>query len=352
MSLLAETIQKIQSLDERAMQAARERQAQLTKPAGSLGRLEEISIQLAGITGQPRPRFKQPVVITMAADHGVAQQGVSAYPREVTPQMVLNFLRGGAAINVLARHVGARVVVVDMGVASDLPPDSDLVIIKIAFGTRDFSQGPAMTRDEAQRAVEAGIEVATREIGRGADMLATGDMGIGNTTPSSAIVAAFTRRPVAELTGRGTGVDDAGLARKVAVIERTLKVNRPDPSDALDVLSKVGGFEIGGLAGVIIGAAARRAPVIIDGFISGAAAMIAYHLAPMTQPYMIAAHRSVEIGHQVMLEHLQLKPLLDLDLRLGEGTGAALGISLCQAACKILDEMATFGEAGVAGKGE
>jgi len=246
MSLLAETIQKIQSLDERAMQAARERQYQLTKPAGSLGRLEEISIQLAGITGQPRPRFKQPVVITMAADHGVAQQGVSAYPREVTPQMVLNFLRGGAAINVLARHVGARVVVVDMGVASDLPPDSDLVIIKIAFGTRDFSQGPAMTRDEAQRAVEAGIEVATREIGRGADMLATGDMGIGNTTPSSAIVAAFTRRPVAELTGRGTGVDDAGLARKVAVIERTLKVNRPDPSDALDVLSKVGGFEIGG----------------------------------------------------------------------------------------------------------
>jgi len=352
MSLLAETIQKIQSLDERAMQAARERQYQLTKPAGSLGRLEEISIQLAGITGQPRPRFKQPVVITMAADHGVAQQGVSAYPREVTPQMVLNFLRGGAAINVLARHVGARVVVVDMGVASDLPPDSDLVIKKIAFGTRDFSQGPAMTRGEAQRAVEAGIEVATREIARGADMLATGDMGIGNTTPSSAIVAAFTRRPVAELTGRGTGVDDAGLARKVAVIERALEINRPDPMDALDVLSKVGGFEIGGLAGVIIGAAARRAPVIIDGFISGAAAMIAYHLAPMTQPYMIAAHRSVEIGHQVMLEHMQLKPLLDLDLRLGEGTGAALGISLCQAACKILDEMATFGEAGVAGKGE
>jgi nicotinate-nucleotide--dimethylbenzimidazole phosphoribosyltransferase len=348
MSLLSETISNIQSLDGRAMQAARERQNQLTKPQGSLGRLEEISVQLAGISRQERPRLKHPVIITMAGDHGVALQGVSAYPREVTPQMVLNFLRGGAAINVLARHVGARVIVVDMGVATDLPPDANLIVKKIAFGTRDFSQGPAMARDEAQRAVEAGIEVAVREIDRGADIVGTGDMGIGNTTPSSAIVAAFTGRPVAEVTGRGTGVDDAGLARKVAVIERGLQVNRPGPSDALDVLSKVGGFEIGGLAGVIIGAAARRVPVIIDGFISGAAAMIAYHLAPATQPYMIAAHQSVEIGHRVMLEHLKLKPLLDLDLRLGEGTGAALGISLCQAACKILDEMATFGEAGVA----
>jgi len=219
---------------------------------------------------------------------------------------------------------------------------------KIAFGTRDFSQGPAMTRNEAQRAVEAGIQVASREIDKGADMLATGDMGIGNTTPSSAIVAVFTGRPIAEVTGRGTGVDDAGLSRKVAVIEQALAVNKPDASDALDVLSKVGGFEIGGLAGVMIGAAAHRVPVVIDGFISGAAAMIAYHLAPSVQPYMIAAHRSVEIGHRAMLEHMQLKPLLDLDLRLGEGTGAALGISLCQAACKILDEMATFGESGVA----
>jgi len=352
MSLLSETISDIQSLDERAMQAARERQSQLTKPQGSLGRLEEISIQLAGVTGQPRPRISCPVVITMAGDHGVALQGVSAYPREVTPQMVLNFLRGGAAINVLARHVGARVVVVDMGVASDFAPDADLISKKIAFGTRDFSQGMAMTRDQAQRAVEAGIQVASREIDNGADMLATGDMGIGNTTPSSAIVAVFTGRPVAEVTGRGTGVDDAGLARKVAVIELALAVNKPDASDALDVLSKVGGFEIGGLAGVMLGAAAHRVPVVIDGFISGAAAMIACGLAPAVQPYMIAAHRSVEIGHRVMLEHMGLKPLFDLDLRLGEGTGAALGISLCQAACKILDEMATFGEAGVTTKDE
>jgi len=352
MPLLSETIAKIQPLNERAMQAAQERQAQLTKPAGSLGRLEEISIQLAGITAQPRPRFNQPAVITMAADHGVALQGVSAYPREVTPQMVLNFLRGGAAINVLARHVGARVVVVDMGVASDFAPDSDLVIKKIAFGTHDFSKGPAMSRDEAQRAVEAGIEVAAREIDQGADLLATGDMGIGNTTPSSAIVAALTHRPVAEVTGRGTGVGDAGLAHKVVVIECALAVNRPDPADALDVLSKVGGFEIGGLAGVMLGAAARRVPVVIDGFISGAAAMIAYHLTSSVQPYLIAAHRSVEIGHRVMLEYLKLKPLFDLDLRLGEGTGAALGISLCLAACKILDEMATFAEAGVSEKAE
>jgi nicotinate-nucleotide--dimethylbenzimidazole phosphoribosyltransferase len=352
MSLLTQTISKIQSLDENAMQAARERQAQLTKPQGSLGRLEEISIQLAGITGQARPRISQPVVITMAGDHGVALQGVSAYPREVTPQMVLNFLRGGAAINVLARHVGARVLVVDMGVASDFAPDADLVSKKIAFGTHDFTLGPAMTRDEAQRAVKAGMEVAAHEIERGADMLATGDMGIGNTTPSSAIVAAFTGRPAAQVTGRGTGVDDAGLARKVAVIEQALQVNQPDASDALDVLSKVGGFEIGGLAGVMLGAAAQRVPVVMDGFISGAAALIAYHLAPSVQPYLIAAHRSVEIGHRVVLEHLKLKPLFDLDLRLGEGTGAALGISLCQAACKILDEMATFGEAGVATKDE
>jgi nicotinate-nucleotide--dimethylbenzimidazole phosphoribosyltransferase len=207
-----------------------------------------------------------------------------------------------------------------------------------------------MTRDEARRAVEAGIEIVTREIERGADIIGTGDMGIGNTTPSSAIVATITRRAVKEVTGRGTGVDDAGLARKIATIERALALNKPNPHDALDVLGDVGGFEIGGLAGVMIGAAARRVPVVIDGFISGAAALIACGLAPATQPYLIAAHRSVEIGHRAMLEYLRLDPLLDLDLRLGEGTGAALGISVCVAACKILDEMATFGEAGVAEK--
>jgi len=353
---IAETVARIQPLNGDAMRAARARQDRLTKPQGSLGRLEALSVQLAGITAQPRPRFKQPVVITMAADHGIARQGVSAYPQDVTAQMVLNFLRGGAAINVLSRYVGARVVVVDMGVATDLPSQSGLTDRKISKGTRDFSIGPAMTRDQARRAVEAGIEIVNREIDPpagapgGADIIATGDMGIGNTTASSAIVAAITRRAVAEVTGRGTGIDDAGLARKVELIERGLAVNEPNPNDALDVLGDVGGFEIGGLAGVMLGAAARRVPVVIDGFISGAAALIACTLAPSVQPYLIAAHRSVEIGHRALLEHLRLEPLLDLDLRLGEGTGAALGISLCIAACKILDEMATFDEAGVAEK--
>ena len=352
MNSIGETIAQIQPLDNDAMCAARARQDQLTKPPGALGRLEALSIQIAGITRNTRPRFKQPAIITMAGDHGVVWQGVSAYPAQVTPQMVLNFLRGGAAINVLARHVGARVVVVDMGVASDLPAHPELVNFKIAKGTRDFSTGPAMTRDEARRAIEAGIEVVTQEIGRGADIIGTGDMGIGNTTPSSAIVAAITRRSVQDVTGRGTGVDDAGLARKVATIERALALNQPNPNDALDVLGDVGGFEIGGLAGGMIGAAARGVPVVIDGFISGAAALIASGLAPAVQPYLVAAHRSVEIGHRAILEYLRIEPLLDLDLRLVEGTGAALGISICISACKILDEMATFGEAGVAEKSE
>jgi nicotinate-nucleotide--dimethylbenzimidazole phosphoribosyltransferase len=350
--LIRDTVHAIRPLDENARQAARGRQDQLTKPQGSLGRLEALSIQLAGITAQPRPRFHQPVIVTMAADHGIAHQGVSAYPSEVTPQMVLNFLHGGAAINILARHVGARVAVVDMGVAADLPSHPDLIDKKIAKGTRDFSVEPAMTREEAERAVTAGIELVTHEIERGADIMGTGDMGIGNTTASSAIVATIMRRPVAEVTGRGTGVDDAGLARKIAVLERALAARCPNPDDAWDALRKVGGFEIGGLAGVMLGAAARRVPVVIDGFISGAAALIACGIAPAVQPYLIAAHRSVEIGHRAVLEHLRLEPLLDLDLRLGEGTGAALGISLCLAACKVLDEMATFGEAGVSEKSE
>jgi len=349
-TLIQDTAQAIQPLDENARSAARARQDQLTKPQGSLGRLETLSIQLAGITAQPRPRFHQPVIIIMAADHGITRQGVSAYPAEVTPQMVLNFLYGGAAINVLARHTGARVVIVDIGVASDLPPHPDLISARIAPGTRDFSIESAMTPEEAERAVAAGIEIVTREISRGADIIGTGDMGIGNTTASSAIVATITHCSVAEVTGRGTGVDDAGLARKVGVIERALAARHPDPSNAWDVLSKVGGFEIAGLAGVMIGAAARRVPVVVDGFISGAAALIACGIAPAAQPYLVAAHRSVEIGHRAVMEHLRLEPLLDLNMRLGEGTGAALGISLCLAACKVLDEMATFDEAGVSEK--
>lgn len=349
MSRLEQTIAQIAPLDSEAMATARARQAVLTKPQGALGRLETLATQIAGITGNPRPRLLQPAVVVMAGDHGVAAQGVSLYPAQVTPQMVLNFLRGGAAINVLARHVGARVVVVDIGVAVDLPPHPDLLVRKIAHGTRDFSREPAMSREQAQQAVETGIAVVEDVITAGVDVVATGDMGIGNTTPSSAIVAAITGRPVAEVTGRGTGLDDAGLARKVAVIEAALALHQPDPTDGLDVLAKVGGLEIGGLAGVMIGAAARRVPVVVDGFISGAAALIASTLAPAVQPYLIAGHRSVERGHQAVFGRLDLEPLLDLGLRLGEGTGAVLAISLCQAACKILDEMATFAEAGVSG---
>jgi nicotinate-nucleotide--dimethylbenzimidazole phosphoribosyltransferase len=348
--MLAQTLARIQEPDQTALAAAKARQDTLTKPPGSLGRLEELSIQLAGITGNPIPSIKDKVIITMAGDHGVVAEGVSAYPQEVTPQMVLNFLHGGAAINVLARHAGARIVIVDMGVAADLEPHPSLLIRKIAPGTANMAQGPAMTRQQAESALIAGIEIVTAEIQNGLDILGTGDMGIGNTTPSAAIAAALTGESPAKIAGRGTGVDNEGLKRKISAIGRALTVNRPDPNDGLDVLAKVGGFEIGGLAGVMLGAAAQRKPVMVDGFISTAAAMIAVAIAPKVKPYLIAAHRSQEFGHGLMLDWLGLKPLLDFDLRLGEGTGAALGISMAEAACKILAEMATFAEAGVSEK--
>ncbi len=347
---LAELIAQIAPLDEAAMAAARERQDQLTKPQGSLGRLETLSVQIAGITGNPRPVLRDKVITVMAGDHGVVAEGVSAFPQEVTPQMVMNFLHGGAAINALARHVGARVVVVDMGVAAELPDAPGLVNKKVALGTANMTQGPAMTRAQAEQALLAGAEVVLAELARGLDILATGDMGIGNTTPSAAIAAAMTGKDPAMIVGRGTGLDDAGVQRKIAVVRRALAVNQPDAADALDVLSKVGGFEIAGLAGAMLAAAAHRKPVMVDGFISTAAALIAAGLAPQARPYLIASHHSQEQGHGVMLEWLGLRPLLDLDLRLGEGTGAALGVSLAEAACKILDEMATFAEAAVAGK--
>jgi nicotinate-nucleotide--dimethylbenzimidazole phosphoribosyltransferase len=286
----------------------------------------------------------------MAADHGVVAEGVSAYPQTVTPQMVLNFLRGGAGINVLARHVGARIIVVDMGVASDIEPHTALVSRKIACGTQNMARGPAMTREQAIRSIEIGLEIVKEEVKKGLDIVGTGDMGIGNTTPSSAIAAAITGEKVEKVTGRGTGIDDKQLTHKVEVIERALEVNKPNADDAIDVLAKVGGFEIGGLCGVILGAAAHCIPVVIDGFVSGAAALIAVGLSPTAKDYLIASHCSVEIGHKAILKYLGLKPILDLELRLGEGTGAALGIFLVEAAAKVLSEMATFAEAGVAGK--
>jgi nicotinate-nucleotide--dimethylbenzimidazole phosphoribosyltransferase len=350
--VLEQTVSQIQPLDAEAAAAAQTRQNTLTKPPGSLGRLEELSVRLAGIMGQPLPAIKDKVIITMAGDHGVVEEGVSAYPQEVTPQMVLNFLGGGAAINALARHVGARVVVVDMGVKGDLPDHPDLLNKKVAPGTANIARGPAMTHEQAVRSLEAGIEVVEDEIGRGLDIVGLGEMGIGNTTPSAAIAAAFTGESPDLIAGRGTGVDDNGLVRKIKAIQAALDVNQPDPEDGLDVLTKVGGFEIGGLAGVILGAAAHRKAVMVDGFISTAAAMVATRIAPAAKPYLIAAHRSQEYGHGLMLDWLGLVPLIDFDMRLGEGTGAAIGISLAEAACKALAEMATFDEAGVSDKEE
>jgi nicotinate-nucleotide--dimethylbenzimidazole phosphoribosyltransferase len=322
----------------------------LTKPRGSLGRLEELSIRLAGMRADPFPSVERKAVIVMAADHGVATEGVSAYPAEVTAQMVLNFLRGGAAINSLARQAGARVSVVDIGVASGFEAVPGLIRRKVMCGTRSLAKGPAMTRQEAEQALQVGVDVLSEEAARGLDLVATGDMGIGNTTPSSAIAAVLTGLPVTQVVGRGTGIDDKGLQRKIKVIEQALTINQPDPKEALDVLHKVGGLEIAGLAGVMIAAAARRIPIVVDGFISTAAAMIAAGLAPGVREYMISAHQSVETGHRAMVSHLGLAPLLDLNLRLGEGTGAALAFHLIEASTRILREMATFGEAGVSDK--
>lgn len=340
----------IPPIDETAAALARRRQSQLTKPAGALGQLENLSIRLAGITADPRPRFNHKQVILMAADHGVALEGVSAYPPEVTAQMVMNILHGGAAVNVLARQAGAQVTLVDIGVAVDIPSEPDLVVRKLAYGTASFLHGPAMSRRLAEQAVQVGMDIANRKIDQGCDLLATGDMGIGNTTPSAAITAVLTGLPVEQVTGRGTGLDDAGLSRKIDVIQSAIALNQPDPGDALDVLAKIGGYEIGGLAGVMLAAAARRVPVVVDGFISGAAALIADGLNPQAKNYFLASHQSVEIGHKAIWNKLGLQPLLNLDMRLGEGTGAVLAFHLVEAAVRILDEMATFDEAGVSDK--
>lgn len=347
MKKLEEVLQSIPPVDETLMDKAQKRLDNLTKPVGSLGRLEELAKRLVGITGREVPEVTRKAILVMAADHGVTEEGVSAYPREVTSQMVDNFLRGGAAINVLSGLVRAKVIVVDMGVAGRRGAHPDLLDRKIRGGTRNMANGPAMSREEAVASIETGVEIVDSEVREGLQVLGTGDMGIGNTTASSAIAAAITGEPVEAVTGRGTGIDDDTLAAKVRVIKQSLQINRPDPDDAVDVLSKVGGFEIGGLAGAMLGAAARRIPVIIDGFISGAAALVATTLEPGLKDYLIAAHRSVEAGHSIVLNHLDLRPLLDLDMRLGEGTGAALAMNIVDASVRILAEMATFGEAGV-----
>lgn len=349
MKTLNEVINSIQPVDNSRMSAIQARLDDLTKPQGSLGRLEELARRYCLITGKDKPVLRNKIIFTCAGDHGVTKEGVSAFPAAVTPQMIYNFLRGGAGVNVLAKHVGARVIVVDMGVDHDFEPAAGLEIRKIDRGTSNIAMGPAMTRNEAERAIMAGVGLVEK-YREELDIIGTGDMGIGNTTPSSAIVSVITGTDPELVTGRGTGIGDASLKNKIAIVRKAIAVNRPDRRDALDVLAKVGGYEIGGIAGIVLGAALNRIPVVVDGFISTAGALIAAELCPVVKDYIIAAHQSVEIGHRKMLEHLEQRPLLDLELRLGEGTGAALAISLVEAGLRILAEMATFSSAGVSEK--
>ena len=361
-------LSRVASVNGKFIEQAQQRLDNLTKPQGSLGRLEEFAKRLVAITEDPLPVLDKKAIFTFAGDHGVADEGVSAFPKAVTSQMVLNFLNGGAGINVLARHAGAEVVVVDIGVDYDFvnPPLSPFikggqrgifkgglggfVSKKVVMGTKNLRKGPAMTKDEAGKCIDIGIELANKYAKNGYKIFGTGDMGIANTTPSSAIAAVFTGKFVEEVTGRGTGINDDLWMNKVQVIKDAISINRPDISDPIDVLSKVGGAEIGGIAGLIIGAAANRIPVVIDGFISTAGALIAYAIEPKTRDYMFAAHNSQETGHKAMLDYIGLKPILDLELRLGEGTGAALAMLIIEAGVKIYKEMATFEEAAVSEK--
>jgi nicotinate-nucleotide--dimethylbenzimidazole phosphoribosyltransferase len=348
---LETTFRKIFPQDAEYRCQAEERLNQLTMPHWALGDLMDLAVDLAGMTRSMQPPVERKKIVIMVGDHGVTAEGVSRYPAEVTTQMVHNFIRGGAGINALARQAGSGVCVVDMGAVDDfagLVRAGHVVAKKIGRGTANMRYGPAMTRTHAVLAVEAGIEVAN-SLATDVDIFGTGDMGIGNTTPSTAVAAVLTGRPVRELTGRGTGIDDARLEHKIGVIQAAIERNRPDPKDGMDVLAKVGGFELGGIAGLIIGAAAHRKPVVVDGFISTAGALIACRLEPFVRDYLIFAHQSVEPGHQAMLAHLRSRPLLDLHLRLGEGTGAALAMNLVEAAVAVLTEVATFAEAGVSG---
>lgn len=350
-SVLDEVLGAIRPLDAAAVEAARQRQARLTKPAGSLGVLEDVSGQLCGLAGTCPPPMPEPAAVAIfAADHGVHAQGVTPWPQEVTGQMVANFLAGGAVVNAFAAQAGAEVVVVDVGVASDLDQVPGLLPRKIARGTGDLMVGPAMTRDQAVAAIEAGIEVARDLVAAGNRCLLTGDMGIANTTASAALTCAFTGAEAAAATGRGTGVDDETLARKVAVVTRALALHRPDPADPLGTLAALGGFEHAALAGFILAAAALRTPVLLDGVIAGSAALAACALAPDAVGCLIAGHRSAEPGHTISLAHLGLRPLVDLDLRLGEGTGALLALPIVQSAARVIRDVATFDSAGVTEK--
>lgn len=348
MQLLSETIKSIPPIDKAFYEKALTRLANQARPAGSLGMLEDISARLAGIKKTLNVRLPNKYILTCAGDHGIVAEGVSLFPQEVTAQMVYNFINGGASINVLARHAGVRVMVADFGVDHDFEPDLPIFQKKIARGTKNFSKEPAMSREEAVAAIEAGIETVNELCEQSdVDIIGTGDMGIGNTSPSTAIIAALSKIPTRELTGRGTGLDDQGLSRKAAIIEAAIQKHAPDPDDPIEVLAKVGGFEIGGIAGIVIGAAARGIPVVSDGLISTAGTLIGTELAPAAKDYLFAAHQSVEIGHQYMMTRIGIQPLLNLNMRLGEGTGAALAMEILDAATRVLSEIKTFDEVNI-----
>jgi nicotinate-nucleotide--dimethylbenzimidazole phosphoribosyltransferase len=352
---LEEILKGIKPVDQEWIQNAQERTSQLVMPTRALGRLHEISEQLCGIQENLEPSINHKAILVMAGDHGVVEEGVSAYPQEVTPAMVQTFLAGGAGINAISRQIGADVRVVDMGVMTDvdttgLKATDRLVVKKIANGTANFTKGPAMSHQDAETSVVIGFQQAASLFEQGVDILGTGDMGIGNTTPSAAIGVVLAGAAVEKMVGRGTGVDDAGLARKRDVVQRAIEFNKPAPEDGLDVLAKVGGFEIGGIAGAILAAAFHRRAVVVDGFISTAGALIAHALCPTVKDFLFAGHYSEEPGHRIMLEHLGLRPILDLGMRLGEGTGAALAMSVIEASVRMFKEVLTFQEAGVANK--
>ena len=341
-------LKSIKPLDKDFTAKATARLDILTKPKGSLGKLEDIAKQIVAIREELRPKSNKKIIFTFAGDHGVTDEGVSAFPKEVTAHMVHNFIAGGAAINALANHAGAEVAVVDVGVDFDFGDVKGLIKKKVTRGTKNIAKGPAMSRKEAIQSIVVGVELADEYANRGYNLFGTGDMGIGNTTPSSAIIAALSGKAVKDVTGRGTGVDEKTFDHKVAVIEEAIKTNAPDTSDPIDLLAKLGGLEIGAIAGLCLGAARKRIPVLIDGFISTAGALIAFEIEPTVADYLIASHRSIEVGHQVMLERIGIRPILDLDLRLGEGTGSAIAMNIVDASLAAYNEMATFEEAEVA----
>jgi len=348
-------VEGIEPLDGKWIIKARERTAQLVMPTRALGRLHDISERLCGIQKTLKPKIDRKAVLVMAGDHGVVEEGVSAYPQEVTGAMVQTFLAGGAGINAISRHIGSDVQVIDMGIIPDLDTDSingahRLLKRKMSHGTANLARGPAMTRQMAEKAIVTGFELATDLFRKGIEILGTGDMGIGNTTPSAAIGTVVTGKKPEQMVGRGTGIDDNKLIKKREVVIRGIQVNNPDPRDGLDVLSKVGGFEIGGIAGCVLAGAFHSRPVVIDGFISTAGALIAHTLCPLVTEYIFAGHRSEEAGHGSMLKYLGIEPILDLGMRLGEGTGGALAMSVIEGAVHMFNEVLTFEEAGVADK--